>query len=224
MMSEDKAHILVIDDDERLRSLISRFLRENGMLVSGAASAAQARNKMRNIIFDLLILDVMMPKETGIQFAVELEKTETRPPILMLTALNKTSQRIQGLEAGADDYLAKPFDSKELLLRVQKLLSRTMVEIEQSIKIGSFTFKKNILMHNGSRVILSSSDEVLLKLLAKSSHKIISREEIAKICNLESVRAVDVRINRLRQKIELDPSTPVYLQTVRGVGYILRPE
>lgn len=223
-MSEDKAHILVIDDDMRIRDLITQFLRKNGLLVSHAESAAEARSKMRAVIFDLLVLDVMMPEETGLSFIKELEKQSDRPPVLMLTALSKTEERIEGLESGADDYLPKPFDPKELLLRIQKLLGRTQGEAVLSVKMGDFVFADSILTHKGERVALPMSDINLLNLLVRNAHKIVSRQTIAAHCTLDSERAVDVRVNRLRQKIEAAPNRPVFLQTVRGEGYILKPE
>ena len=224
-MSEDKAHILIIDDDERIRELMGQFLSENNLLVSKAASAAEARRKMRSIIFDLLVLDIMMPEETGIDFIQCLEKEPERPPVLMLTALSKTQERIEGLEAGADDYLPKPFEPKELLLRIQKLLQRTKASAPPSIKMGAVIFENDVLTTlDGNRVFLSQGEVELLNLLAAHQYKIVSRETIAKHCNLENVRAADVRINRLRQKIEREPKNPLYLQTARGVGYILKPE
>lgn len=225
-MDENKAHILVIDDDRRISELISQFLRQNDLLVSHAASASEARDKMRSFIFDLLILDVMMPEETGLEFVKSLESggVDVRPPVLMLTALSKTQERITGLEAGADDYLSKPFEPKELLLRIQKLLQRTRAPENNAVKMGAVLFENSILTHEGTRVPLSSSEEDLLRLLASQPYKVISRETIAKRCGLESLRAVDVRMNRLRQKIEPNTKQPVFLQTVRGEGYILKPE
>ncbi len=222
-MDENTAHILVIDDDLRIRELISEFLRKNGLLVTHAASAAEARDKMRGLIFDLLVLDVMMPEETGLDFLQKTSESE-RPPVLMLTALGKTEERIVGLEAGADDYLAKPFDPKELLLRIQKLLNRSRSQPDSLVRMGDFTFENAVLTHKGERVALSGSEEALLKLLALHPHEVLSRQTIAKHCGLESVRAVDVRMNRLRQKIETNPRQPLFLQSVRGTGYIFKPE
>ena len=223
-MTEDKAHILVVDDDQRIRELIGRYLRAHDLLVSAAADSAEARRKMKGLMFDLIVLDVMMPGEDGISLLRDLSRNPLKPPILMLTALSKTEERIDGLEAGADDYLTKPFEPKELLLRVQNLLSRTRPSGIHAIKMGAFTFDDGVLTENGQRIPLSASETDLLSLLARAPGRIFSRAHIADSCALETERAVDVRINRLRNKIEADPHHPLYLQTARGLGYVLKPE
>ena len=221
---ESQAHILVIDDDERIRKLIQTYLAENGLLTSSADSADNARRKMKSLIFDLIILDVMMPEENGIDFMRSLSAHPPRPPILMLTALGEAENRIHGLEAGADDYLPKPFEPKELLLRIQKLLERTRATQSNPITMGQFAFENDVLTKNNQRVALNNSDIALLNLFARAPNQVFSRIAIADECQLESERSVDVRINRLRRKIEPNPNKPIYLQTVRHIGYILKPD
>ncbi len=225
-IADDAAHILVIDDDRRICELIQRYLGEHGFRVTTAPSAAAARRKMKGLVFDLVTLDVMMPEEDGMTF---LRSLSYPPPILMLTALSKPEKRIDGLEAGADDYLPKPFEPKELLLRIQKLLQRTQSSAPSRtapIKMGEMMFNpaQGLLTQNGQRIVISASEEALLSLLARAPGQVFSRSAIADHCALDTERAVDVRINRLRRKIEVNPHMPVYLQTVRGTGYVLKPE
>ena len=224
-LTDEAAHILVIDDDQRICELIQRYLSENGFRVTTAASAAAARKKMKSLVFDLITLDVMMPAEDGMTFIQSLSEP---PPVLMLTALSKPEKRIDGLEAGADDYLSKPFEPKELLLRIQKLLNRAQAAHRvntEPVKMGNMIFDcaQKLLTFNDQRIMMSTSEEALLSLLARSPGRVFSRSAIARHCALDTERAVDVRINRLRRKIETNPHMPLYLQTVRGRGYVLKP-
>lgn len=220
------AHILVVDDDERLRALLSRYLSEQGFLVTTAGNAADARAKMRTLAFDLLVLDVMMPGETGLELTRQLRK-ENNVPVLLLTALGESQDRIEGLEAGADDYLPKPFEPRELLLRINAILRRVpqVAEGVVSVRVGSLEFdeEKGLLFNDTQTINLTQTETKLLKALIGAQGKVISRENLAVLCDIaaSSLRTVDVQVTRLRKKIEEDPANPRYLQTVRGEGYIL---
>lgn len=216
-MKANLPHILVIDDDNRLRSLLKKYLTENGFLVVGADGAAHARELLQTLIFDLIILDVMMPHETGTEFLQKF-RSANNTPVLMLTAMGEGADRIKGLELGADDYLTKPFEPKELLLRINSILRRAGTKAEQ--KIGSLILENNNLKKDGSIIQLTTAEESLLRQLLENAGKPLTREEIAAKNNIEA-RAVDVQITRLRKKIEADPKKPVYIQTVRGAGYKL---
>jgi len=224
---EDNApHILVVDDDNRIRDLLARYLNEHGFRVTTADDAASARATMRSLSFDLLILDVMMPKESGIDFAKALRE-ESQVPILMLTARAEPEQRIEGLETGVDDYLAKPFDPRELLLRVGNILRRgTAAPATGEVRMGNFIFhvSRGELQRDGETIRLTERERELLRYFAQRPGTPVSRHELAKGADSGGERAVDVQINRLRRKIEHDPANPVYLQTVRGKGYILYSE
>jgi two-component system phosphate regulon response regulator OmpR len=224
---EDNApHILVVDDDSRIRDLLARYLQEHGFRVSTAVDAASARATMRSLSFDLLILDVMMPQESGLDFARSL-RSESRVPILMLTARAEPEQRIEGLETGVDDYLAKPFDPRELLLRVSNVLRRGAASPSSGeVRMGEFVFhiSRGELKREGETIRLTERERDLLRYFAQRPGMPVSRLELAKGADSGGERAVDVQINRLRRKIEHDPTNPVYLQTVRGKGYILYPE
>lgn len=223
---ESLPHILVVDDDERLRTLLSRYLSEQGFLVTTAVDAADARAKMRSLVFDLLVLDVMMPGETGLELTRALRQ-EGNQPVLLLTALGELQDRIKGLEAGADDYLPKPFEPRELLLRVNAILRRAPQAAEDSgeVKIGEYIFdaEKSLLLRGSNTTGLTQTETKLLKALAGARGKAVSRERLAELCEIGDAnpRSVDVQVTRLRKKIEDDPSSPRYLQTVRGEGYIL---
>ncbi len=225
--ADNAPHILVVDDDQRIRDLLARFLQENGFRVTTAENAAVARANMRGLAFDVLVLDVMMPGETGMQLAESLRKDQDIP-ILMLTARAEPEHRIRGLEIGVDDYLAKPFEPRELLLRLQNILSRHKRNLspQDVVRIGDFTFHigRGELKQNGETVRLTERERDLLRQFAERPGTPISRLELAKQGTDGSERAVDVQINRLRRKIEADPGNPVYLQTVRGKGYILHAE
>ncbi len=224
-MTDEKPHILVIDDDRRIRELLQSYLAENGFRVSVAPTVAVARDKMRGLAFDLLILDVMMPGESGTTLAQSLRKAEERIPILMLSALSEIEDRINGLMAGSDDYLPKPFEPRELLLRVQNLLRRSIPPVDQrvDVRFGEclFNVTRGELRRNGELVKLTTRERELLRLFVQNAGKAITRAELSPEGTEDNARTVDVQINRLRQKIEEDPSNPVYLQTVRGAGYTL---
>jgi two-component system phosphate regulon response regulator OmpR len=226
-LADNVPHILVVDDDQRIRDLLARFLQENEFRVTTADSAATARANMRGLSFDLLVLDVMMPGESGFELAEDL-RTNQDIPILMLTARAEPDYRIKGLEIGVDDYLAKPFEPRELLLRLRNILSRRKRNLgaQDSIRMGDFTFHigRGELKRKGESMRLTERERDLLRQFAERPGTPISRMDLAKKGTGGSERAVDVQINRLRQKIEADPGNPVYLQTVRGKGYILHAE
>jgi len=222
---DEAYHILVVDDDMRIKTLLTRFLGTNGFRVTAASSAAEARRQMSGIAFDLLVVDVMMPGESGLEFAESLRQT-SNVPILMLTARAETPHRVRGLEVGADDYLAKPFEPRELLLRINNILKR-QAEPEQpaiqSIRFGPFTFNvaRGELKRDNTVVRITDRERDLLRIFAARPGETVKRHEFLKISNGGGERAVDVQINRLRRKIEDDPSNPVHLQTARGIGYRL---
>lgn len=216
-MKSNLLHILIVDDDARLRKLIKRYLDDNDFVTVTAETAAKAREILQHLKFDLIVLDVMMPSETGREFLNKLRKT-SQMPVLMLTAQGETSDRITGLEAGADDYLTKPFEPKELVLRIKSILKR---QPKMGIRFGGYDFDPNtgVLKNAEKNIHLTSAEELLLKNLA--TNVALTREELAELLKLDSPRAVDVQITRLRKKIEHDPKKPVYIVTVRGSGYKL---
>ena len=222
---DDAPHILVVDDDQRIRDLLGRFLRDKGYRVTTAENAEMARSNMRNLAFDLIILDIMMPGEDGLSLAKDL-RSHSQIPILMLTARADAEDRISGLEAGVDDYLPKPFDPRELLLRLQNILKRRAeagpAPQQPDVKFGKFTFNiaRGELKADGETIKLTEMERNLLRFFAARPGETVDREDLADLSGNESERAVDVQINRLRRKIEADPANPVYLQTVRGRGYI----
>jgi two-component system, OmpR family, phosphate regulon response regulator OmpR len=222
---DNAPHILVVDDDSRIRDLLARYLQDNGFRVTTAVDAASARATMRSLAFDLIILDVMMPQESGIDLARSL-RTSSQVPILMLTARAEPEQRIEGLETGVDDYLAKPFEPRELLLRVSNVLRRGGgAPASGEVRMGDFVFHvaRGELRRDGETIRLTERERDLLRYFAQRPGMPVSRHELAR-GDSGGERAVDVQINRLRRKIENDPANPVYLQTVRGKGYILYPE
>ena len=224
-------HVLVVDDDRRLRDLLSRFLGEHGYRVTAAASAAEARAKSGSVVFDAMVLDVMMPGETGFEFARRVRKTSPIP-ILMLTARSDGAARVEGLEIGADDYLSKPFEPRELLLRLANILKRSAPLAPDEppppelIRFGPFTFRldRGELRRDGDAIRITEREREILTILGHRPGAEVAREELAGGANGTNDRAVDVQMNRLRRKIELDPANPVFLQTVRGVGYRLVTE
>jgi two-component system, OmpR family, phosphate regulon response regulator OmpR len=226
-VADNAPHVLIVDDDQRIRDLLARFLQENGFRVTTAENAATARANMRGLAFDLLVLDVMMPGESGFELAKAL-RIDHDIPILMLTARAEPEYRIKGLEIGVDDYLAKPFEPRELLLRLQNILSRHKLTpgADDIIRMGEFTFHigRGELKRNDETVRLTERERDLLRQFAERPGTPISRMDLAKDGTDGSERAVDVQINRLRRKIEADPGNPVYLQTVRGKGYTLHAE
>lgn len=227
--ADDANHLLIVDDDTRIRSLLSQFLKTNGYRVTTAESAADARRRMEGLSFDLIVLDVMMPGENGFQFAETLRETSA-VPILMLTALADVNDRIRGFELGVDDYLSKPFDPRELLLRVGSILRRVTAPPPQgpngapeSVAFGGFTFSipKGELAKDGEVVRITEREREMMRLLAEANGASVSREALAGPESDANERTVDVQINRLRRKIERDPANPAFLQTVRGAGYRL---
>ena len=229
-MENNSAHILVVDDDNRLRSLLQRFLRDNGFYVSVAKNAAEARERLRDYKFDLLIVDIMMPEETGLEFLEKLRR-ESSVPVIMLTAMGETEDRITGLEAGADDYLPKPFEPKELVLRIKNILRRAPQEDGQAVEklnLGLCCYdmvKKELLTKQGTVIHITPVEQAMLNVLGQKSGQIFTREKLAEILGAgQSPRSLDVQITRLRKKIEKDSKNPRYLQTVRGKGYMLLPE
>ena len=225
-MEQELKHILVVDDDTRLRSLLQRFLRENDFLVSTAKDAEEARFMISQYKFNLLIVDVMMPKETGLEFLEKLRQ-ESSVPVIMLTAMGDVEDRIVGLECGADDYVAKPFEPKELLLRIGSILKRAPVEKKENQKLDlglclfdmqtkELTSKQGVLLH------ITPVEQSLLCVLGAKSGQVFSREKLSEILGAgQSPRSIDVQITRLRKKIEKDSKNPRYLQTLRGKGYML---
>jgi two-component system phosphate regulon response regulator OmpR len=227
--SADKPHILVVDDDTRLRELLRTFLSKNGFRVTVAGHAAEARERLGVLDFDLIVLDVMMPGETGLAFAAELRRTDD-VPILMLTAMGDTKDRIAGLETGVDDYLGKPFEPRELLLRIQNVLKRNRAptipsgEPQRIVSFGPFQFDQELgeLTNKGKRAPLTDAETALLRVFTARLGEVLSRETLCKSVGAAvNERAIDVQVTRLRRKIEPDPSFPRYLRTVRGQGYRL---
>lgn len=222
--TDDASHILVVDDDDRIRTLLKRYLNDNGFRTSVAADAEKARALMSSFDFDLFIFDVMMPGETGFSLTKSV-RAASNVPILVLTARGLPEDRIEGLEAGADDYLSKPFEPRELLLRVNNLLrrSRPVQLSRKEISFGDCTFSigRGELRKNGELVRLTAGETHLLRALAQKPREAISREALAEQSEAGMERSVDVQVTRLRKKIEEDPRAPIYLQTVRGVGYAL---
>ena len=229
-MVKDCPHILVIDDDTRLRSLLQRYLQENGFAVSGAKDAENARMFLQQYQFNLLIVDVMMPGESGIEFLQKLRR-DNNVPAIVLTAMGDTADRIAGLEAGADDYLPKPFEPKELVLRINNILRRVPADNAQAkllLNIGAFSYdleKKELVDENGEIVHITPVEQSILNILGAKSGQIFTRERLAELLGAgQNSRSIDVQITRLRKKIETDSKNPRYLQTVRGKGYMLLTE
>ncbi|HEY3778304.1 MAG TPA: response regulator [Rhizomicrobium sp.] len=222
------AHLLVVDDDEKLRRLLQRYLTTNGFRVTAAAGAAEARALLKGMAFDLLIVDVMMPGESGLDLTRSI-RNQTQTPVLMLTALGESQDRIAGLENGADDYLAKPFEPRELLLRCAALLRRTTPPARSPhrlIKMGEALFdpERGELRRKGRPVRLTGSEAALLRLFAANAGRPFSRMDLCARMGVALERSIDVQVTRLRRKIEDDPKLPLYLQTVRGFGYVLVPD
>ena len=217
------AHILVVDDDDGIRFLVKQYLNENNFLVTTSNSAENAAEKIMIVKFDLIVLDVMMPGKSGLDFIRE-NKNSIDTPIILLTAKGKANERVQGLEFGADDYLAKPFEPKELTLRIKNILNKTkknnqkrIIEFD-SIKID---LNKLLIFKNGNEFKINNTEKTILDKMINDPGKTFSREEIGKLIDLKKERSIDVIITRLRKKIEVDPKNPKYLQTLRGAGYVL---
>ena len=222
-MDKYLAHILVVDDDDRIRELVKQYLLENKYLVTTAKDAFDAKNKIEIIKFDLIVLDIMMPKKSGLELTSEIKK-EIDLPIILLTAKGETSERVMGLEFGADDYLSKPFEPKELLLRIRNILNKTLQKNNiNKISIGNsiLDLSKLTINRNGKKYKINNTEKLILEKMIRSSGKVFSREEIGKLINFNKERSIDVIITRLRQKVETDSKNPQYLQTIRGSGYVL---
>jgi two-component system phosphate regulon response regulator OmpR len=226
-LADDAPHLLLVDDDRRIRSLLSRFLLSEGYRVTTAESAAEARAKLEGLHFDLMILDVMMPGESGFEFARDL-RTRSSVPILMLTARGEAESRIEGLESGADDYVGKPFEPRELALRIGNILKRARpVPTPQleSVRFGEFVFNlgRGELKRGDELIHLTDREREMMRLLAAAPGETVTRLDLAGANNGNAIgeRAVDVQVNRLRRKIERDPTNPLFIQTVRGTGYRL---
>jgi two-component system phosphate regulon response regulator OmpR len=224
MKIDDKKHILIVDDDDRIRELTKEYLQSNNFYTTTAKNSDDAKNKIKLIKFDLIILDIMMPGQNGLELTKEI-KTSSDQPIILLTAMGGTSDRIYGLETGADDYLPKPFEPKELLLRIKNILKRVQKNkhLNPILKFGDIRvdLEKMSIKSKSGETKLNTAEKSLLENMILSVGQIFHREQISKIVHLTKERAVDVMITRLRQKIEPDPKNPKYLQTVRGNGYIL---
>ena len=222
-MEKIKYHILVVDDDDRIRELVKEYLKENKFIVSTASNAEEAKIKMGYFKFDLIVLDVMMPGQNGFELTKEIKKSSNLP-IILLTAKGEVENRIEGLELGADDYLSKPFEPKELLLRIRNIIKKiTKIDLNKINKIGEAKVdlnKMSIRLKNKISKINNVEKKVLIEMLANPG-KTYSRLQIGEISNIVQERSIDVMITRLRQKIEINPKNPKYLQTIRGTGYVL---
>ena len=222
-MKKFKAHILIVDDDDRIRDLVKEYLNQNNYLVSTAKDSNDAIEKTKIIKFDLIVLDIMMPGKTGLEFTHE-HKNKINTPILLLTAKGEPSERIEGLELGADDYLTKPFEPKELILRINNILTKTKsLEIKRIIEFGNIKIdlKKQLIYKNDQSLKINNTEKIILEKMMNSPGKIFKREEIANLIDLSKERSIDVIVTRLRKKIEENPKNPKYLQTIRGEGYVL---
>ena len=222
-MNKFDSHILVVDDDDGIRSLVKKYLNENNYLVTTASSAEDATDKINVIKFDLIILDIMMPGKSGLEF-IQDHKKKLETPIILLTAKGEANERIEGLEIGADDYLPKPFEPKELVLRIENILNKTkktdqkrIIEFE-NVKID---LNKLLIIKNDNEFKINNTEKIILERMINNPGKTFSREDIGNIINLDKERSIDVIITRLRKKIEIDPKNPKFLQTIRGTGYVL---
>jgi len=222
-MENNKHHILVVDDDDRIRSLIKDYLIDNNYIVSTAENAEQAKNKLEYFKFDIIILDVMMPGQDGYDLTKDLKK-KIKVPIVLLTAKGEVENRIKGLELGADDYLGKPFEPKELLLRIKNIINKNnKINLNSKYNVGNSEIdlnKMTIKLNGKLKKINNSEKKVLVEMLGNPG-KTYSRDEIGKISGISQERSIDVMITRLRQKLEISPKSPKYLQTIRGSGYVL---
>ena len=222
-MENNRNHILIVDDDNRIRDLLKDYLSENNYIVSTAENANQARERLKYFKFDIIILDVMMPGQNGYELTKEIKK-QMKVPIILLTAKGEVENRIKGLELGADDYLGKPFEPKELLLRIKNTINRNnKIDLKSKHSVGNAEIDLNkmiINLNSKSKKINNTEKKVLIEMLSNPGTT-FSREEIGKVSGISQERSIDVMITRLRQKIELDPKNPKYLQTIRGSGYVL---
>ena len=222
-MNKFIAHILVVDDDDGIRSLVKQYLTKNNFLVTTANSAEDAGEKISIIKFDLIVLDIMMPGKNGLEFIQE-HKKKINTPIILLTAKGEANERVEGLEVGADDYLPKPFEPKELILRIKNILNKTIKSNQKriiefdNIKID---LNKLLIIQNNKEFKINNTEKIILEKMINEPGKTFSREAIGKLIDLDKERSIDVIITRLRKKIEIDPKNPKYLQTLRGAGYVL---
>ena len=222
-MNKFEAHILVVDDDDGIRDLVKQYLKKNNFLVTTANSAEDADEKIKIIKFDLIVLDIMMPGKSGLDFTLE-NKKKLNTPIILLTAKGEPSDRVEGLEVGADDYLPKPFEPKELILRIKNILNKTKYNTKKRfVNFGNIKIdlNKHLIFKEDLEFKINSTEKTILEFMINSPGKTFSREEIGNLINLDKERSIDVIITRLRKKIELDPKNPKYLQTLRGEGYVL---
>ena len=222
-MNDFVAHILVVDDDEGIRSLIKQYLNENNFLVTTSDNAENAEEKISIIKFDLIVLDIMMTGKSGLDF-IKQNKSKIDTPIILLTAKGEAENRVEGLEMGADDYLPKPFEPKELTLRIKNILNKTKRNDEKRIIIFDnikIDLNKLLIIKNDTEYKINSTEKIILEKMINNPGKTFSRENIGKLTNLDKERSIDVIITRLRKKIEMDPKNPKYLQTLRGAGYVL---
>jgi two-component system phosphate regulon response regulator OmpR len=222
-MNKFEAHILVVDDDKGIRELVKQYLVENNYLITTANNAEDAKEKISIIKFDLIILDIMMPGKTGLEFTLE-NKDKINTPIILLTAKGEANERIEGLEVGADDYLPKPFEPKELILRIKNILNKTKNKIQKriiefdNIKIN---LNKSLIIQNKKEFKINNTEKIILEKMINAPGQTFTRESIGKLINIDKERSIDVIITRLRKKIEIDAKNPKYLQTIRGAGYVL---
>ena len=222
-MNKFDAHILVVDDDDGIRELVKKYLSENNFLITTANSAEDAKEKISIIKFDLIVLDIMMPGKSGLEFTSE-NKDNINTPIILLTAKGESNERVEGLEVGADDYLPKPFDPKELVLRIRNILNKTKSKnIKRIIEFDNVKIDLNklLIIQNKKEFKINNTEKTILEKMINAPGQTFSRESIGKIIDLEKERSIDVIITRLRKKIEINPKNPKYLQTIRGSGYVL---
>ena len=222
-MKKFKAHILIVDDDDRIRDLVKQYLNENNYFVSTAISAEDAQEKVNIIKFDLIVLDIMMPGKSGLDFTEE-NKNKIYTPIILLTAKGEADERVHGLEAGADDYLSKPFEPKELLLRIKNILNKTKTKnSKRLIEFGNvkINLNKHIILKDKKEYKINNTEKTILEKMLNNPGKVFSRIDIGNLIKIDKERSIDVIITRLRKKIEIDPKSPKFLQTIRGAGYVL---
>ena len=222
-MNKFNAHILVVDDDDGIRELVKQYLLENNFLITTAKDAKDAKEKISFVKFDLIVLDIMMPGQTGLEFTLE-NKDKINTPIILLTAKGEASERVEGLEVGADDYLPKPFEPKELVLRIKNILNKTKNKNQKKvIKFDNIKIDLNklLIVKNEKEFKINNTEKIILEKMINVPGETFSREYIGKLIDINKERSIDVIITRLRKKIEIDPKNPKYLQTIRGAGYVL---
>ena len=222
-MNKFSGHILVVDDDDGIRNLVKQYLSENNFLITTAKNSEEAKEKISIIKFDLIVLDIMIPGKTGLEFTLE-NKDKINTPIILLTAKGEATERIKGLEVGADDYLPKPFEPKELILRIKNILNKTKSKNQKKIiefDNVKINLSKLLIIQNKKEFKINNTEKIILEKMINAPGQTFSRESIGKLIDLDKERSIDVIITRLRKKIEIDPKNPKYLQTIRGAGYVL---